>query len=126
MKRSNQRPPLSEVQMEIMNIVWERGEITVGDLWQELSLRRPVARNTVLTHMMRLEEKGWLLRRANGNLFQYSAAVERAGVLGQMVSRLVDTAFAGSAEGLVMSLLDGRGITKKEAARIRTLIEKSG
>ena len=117
-------PPLTEAQVEIMNAVRERGEATVSEVWNDLSSRRPWARNTVQTLMVRLEEKGWLKHRAEGNAFVYSAAVERRRALRQAVSRLVDTAFAGSAEGLIMALLDGRGITPEEAARIHRLIEK--
>jgi predicted transcriptional regulator len=118
--------PLSERQLEIMNLVWERGETTVGDVWVALTRRSKIARNTVLTLMQRLEEKGWLRHRAEGNVFLYSATRAKEGVLGKMVSRLVDTAFQGSAEGLVMTLLDARGVSSRELARIRDLIERAG
>jgi len=84
-----------------------------------------VARNTVLTLMTRMEAKGWLRHRAEGNAFHYMPAAAREGALGQIVARMVDTAFGGSAEGLVMALLDGRGVSKGEAARIRALIQKA-
>src|SRR2546423_525410 len=47
-------PALSEAQLEIMQLVWERGEVTVTDVWSVLAQRRGVARNTVLTLMDRL------------------------------------------------------------------------
>jgi predicted transcriptional regulator len=111
--------------MEIMALVWERGEVTVAEVWEALRAKRRVARNTVQTLMTRLEEKGWLKHRAEGKTFCYSAAAERESALGQVVSRLVDTAFAGSVEGLVMALLDGRGVSAAEAARIREMIERA-
>jgi BlaI family penicillinase repressor len=117
------RPPLSPAQLEIMNVVWRRGEVTVADVWDAISRKRPVARNTVMTVMARLEKKGWLRHRAEGQTFFYSAAVERSNALGELVSRIVDSAFAGSADGLIMALLEGRGISAEEAARIRTMIE---
>lgn len=118
-------PQLSETQLEIMTVVWDCGEVTVGEVWKQLSAQRPVARNTVLTLMERLEKKGWLKRRAEGNLYHYSASVSREQTLGKMVGRLVDTAFAGSADGLMMALLDERGVTREEADRIRDMIEKA-
>ena len=118
--------PLSERQLEIMNIVWKRGQTTVADVWEALTSRSKIARNTVLTLMQRLEEKGWLRHRAVGNVFFYSATREKEGVLGNMVSRLVDTAFQGSAEGLVMTLLDARGVSPQELARIREMIDRAG
>ena len=119
------RPPLSEAQMEIMNAVWDRGEATVADVWKAVSARRKVARNTVLTMLVRLEEKGWLCRDDEGHAFRYRAAVPREATLGTMVGRLVDTAFGGSAEGLVLALLHGRGISKEEARRIRKMIDQA-
>jgi len=117
------RPALSEAQLEIMNVVWAGGEVTVTDVWAELARRRRVARNTVLTLMDRLEKKGWLTRRADGQTHYYSAAAPRAATLGNVVSRLVDAAFAGSAEDLVLALIEGRGVSADEARRIRRLID---
>ena len=65
MSRSTQ-PPLSEAQLEIMNVVWDRGEATVAEVWKALAARRKVARNTVQTMIARLEERGWLKRRGDG------------------------------------------------------------
>lgn len=118
-------PPLSPAQLEIMNVVWDRPEVTVGEVLEILAARREIARNTVQTVMNRLEERGWLKRRKVANAYRYAAAVPRETTLQRMVSQLVDTAFEGSAEGLVMALLEGRGVSEDEAARIRALIEKS-
>ena len=111
--------------MEIMNVVWNRGEATVADVWKALVSRRKVARSTVLTMLMRLEEKGWLSCDEEGHAFRYRAAVPREATLGEMVRRLVDTAFGGSAEGLVMALLHDRGVSKEEAKRIKKMIDRA-
>lgn len=119
----NDLPALSETQLEIMQIAWDRGEVAVTDVWTVLSGRRAVARNTVLTLMDRLEKKGWLKRRAEGQAHYYSPTVPRQSTLGGVVQRLVDSAFAGSPEALVLALIEGRGVTKDEADRIRKLID---
>ena len=118
-------PALSEAQMEIMNEVWDRGEATVAEVWKALSPRRRVARNTVLTMMMRLQERGWLLCESGEHAYRYRAAAPRAAVQGMMVRRLLDSAFKGSAEGLVMALLDGRGLSSDESKRIRDMIRRA-
>lgn len=118
--------PLAEGQLAIMNVVWDRGEATVADVWKELAARRPVARNTVQTMMARLEKAGWLDVRADGLAFRYRATRPREAALGSMVRRLVDSAFGGSAEGLVLALLHGRGVSREEARRIRAMIDKAG
>lgn len=123
MEPADERTPLSEAQLEIMNLVWDRGEATVAEVWKALAVRRKVARNTVQTMMVRLEEKGWLRSQTEEHAFRYRAAVPRPAVQGMMVRRLLDSAFGGSAEGLVLALLDGRGISKAEAGRIRALIQ---
>jgi predicted transcriptional regulator len=122
-RRINDRPALSEAQLEIMHVVWAHREVTVTDVWTVLTRRRAVARNTVLTLMERLEKKGWLRRRADGQTHYYTAPAPRATTLGRVVHRLVDAAFAGSAEALVLALLEGRGISAEEAQRIRQLID---
>jgi predicted transcriptional regulator len=125
MAKSKMPPRLSEAQLEIMNVVWDHGEVTVGEVWRALSARRKVARNTVQTMLVRLEERGWLRCQTDSHAFRYSAAVPREATLGTMIRRLVDTAFGGSAEGLVMALLDGRGVSRDEADRIRTMIDRA-
>ncbi len=125
MSESSQLPPLSEAQMEIMNVVWNRGEATVADVWKALVSRRTVARSTVLTMLMRLQEKGWLFCDEEGHAFRFRAAVPREATLGEMVRRMVDTAFGGSAEGLVMALLHDRGVSKEEAKRIKKMIDRA-
>ncbi len=118
-------PQLSEAQTEIMNVVWEQGEATLAQVCNALALRRELARNTVQTQLTRLVEKGWLLHRAEGKAFYYRATVRREDARSRVVKRLVDAVFGGSAEGLVMTLLDGRKLSREEADRIRALIERA-
>jgi BlaI family penicillinase repressor len=121
----NELPSLSPGQLEIMDVVWRHGDATVAEVWKALSARRQVARNTVLTMLARLEEKGWLARRADAHAHVYRATVARETALGTMLDQLVETAFGGSAEGLVMTLLQGRKISKEETARLRALIDQA-
>lgn len=125
MKLSRKLRPLSEIQTRIMSVVWERGEASVNDIQAAMSTDAARARNTTLTLLSRLEKKGWLRHREKGNTFYYSAAVERRKTLAEMIRRLVDNAFGGSSEGLVMALLDEHNITPEEAGRIKTMIAKA-
>ena len=115
--------PLTDAQREIMELVWERGEITVSEVRDALAQRRELARNTVQTMIVRLEEKGWLKHRQEGRTFVYSAKRPRTVSLGAKVSQMVDHLFAGSAEEMVTALLEYRGLSSEEAERIRTMIE---
>jgi predicted transcriptional regulator len=118
-------PPLSEAQLEIINIVWDQGKVTVGKIWMALAKRRSVSRNTVSTMVTRLEEKGWLHHRVIGGTFLYSATYPREKVLPGLVHRLVDAAFQGSAEGLVLMLLEGGRLSAEEVERIKAMLEKA-
>jgi predicted transcriptional regulator len=123
MARASHRSPLSPAQLEIMNIVWSRGEASVAEIWQELSSRRDVARNTVQTMIARLAEKDWLTYRQEGNAFVYTAKQPRQTAVGSLVRKLVQSAFDGSASGLVLSLLEEQKLTKEEADEIRRAID---
>lgn len=123
-RRKKLPPPLSEAQMEIMEIVWERGEVTVAGVWKTLAERRNLTRNTVQTLMSRLDDRGWLKHRADGKTFYYRAAHPQQVAQRQLVRNLVKSAFGGAAEGLVMALLEN-GVSPEEAQRIREMIEKA-
>ena len=125
MARLHSLPPLSDAQLEIMRVVWDRGEVAVGEVWEALSQQRPIARNTVQTVITRLAQKGWLKHRKQGRAFLFRAAAPRDATLRGMVRRLVDTVFSGSAEGLVLAMLEGRGLSREEADRIRKLIDNA-
>jgi BlaI family penicillinase repressor len=118
-------PTLSETHLEIMNVIWEQGECSVAAVWNVLHLRRGVSRNTVHTLIVRLEEKGWLTHREGQNGFVYSATVSRDSVQRKSVQTLIDTVFNGSAESLVLTLLNAGPLSEAEADRIRQLINKT-
>ena len=116
-------PPLTKQQREIMEIVWSLGEVTVNEVRERLA--RELARNTVQTTMVRLEEKGWLKHREEGRSFIFSAKVPRTVSLGARVAQMVDQYFTGSSEEMVTALIEYRGLTSQEADRIRKMIEQS-
>ena len=120
---NNPLVPLSEAQQEIMEIVWDAGEVSAAEVRAALTSSRPVARNTVQTLMTRMHEKGWLKYRSIGRAFLYSAAVPRATSLGEKAKGLIDSVFGGSAEDLMTALIEYRGLSKKEADNIRRMLE---
>jgi BlaI family penicillinase repressor len=125
MPKKKMPPPLSDGQLEIMEVVWDRAEVTVTDVWHELQSSREIARTTVQTTMLRLDERGWLKHRSEGKTFLFSAGHPRGASQRQIVRRIVDTAFQGSADGLVMTLLEERGISDEQAERIRAIIAEA-
>ena len=115
-------PELTPAQSEIMEIIWERGEVSASTVRKVLSRTRAVARNTVRTLLERMEEKGWITHREEGRTFLYSAAQPRQATIGQKVQEVVETVCGGSAEALVTALLDYRGLSSGELDRIRQML----
>lgn len=112
---------LSAAEREIMEVVWERGEVTARQAREAFS--RDVARNTVRTLLERMESKGWVTHREEGRTFVYSAARPREESIGRKVREIVDTLCGGSPETLVAALLDFRGLRPGELERIRKMLE---
>lgn len=122
----NDASPLTDAQREIMEVVWAHGEVTVTEVREALAeQQRDLARNTVQTMMVRLEERGWLQHRERGRTFVYAAAKPKTVSLGAKVSQMVDRLFAGSPEDLMTALIEYRGLSADESERIRAMIEQA-
>ena len=121
----NDRLPLSDAQKEIMELVWERGELAVSEVWEILARRREVARNTVQTTLVRMEEKGWLKHRVVGRTFFYSATQPKGAARRHAVTELLQSVFLGSADEMAVALLENASLSKAEADRIRVLIDEA-
>src|SRR5215813_9051087 len=124
-KKQPDLPELSPAQREIMEIVWERDEVTANEVRRILARTRSVARNTARTLLERMEAKGWLKHRAEGRTFLYTAARPRHDTIGQKVREIVETVCGGSPETLVAALLDYRGLRPDELTRIRQLLDEA-
>ncbi len=124
-KKPIELPELTPAQGELMEIIWERGEVSASDVRRVLSRTRAVARNTVRTLLERMEEKGWITHRRDGRTFLYSAAQPRQTTIGRKVQEVVETVCGGSAEALVTALLDYRGLSSGELDRIRQLLARA-
>ena len=116
---------LTPVQLEIMEVVWagEPQGATVGEIWQTIRSSRPVARTTVLNLVDRLQKRGWLKRRKDGNGFRYVAAAERRQTKARLAQEFVESFFDGSTSNLVMSLIHCDGIEAADVDRLRRLLE---
>ena len=124
-KKKPELPPLTERQLEIMEVVWESGEASVFEVREALSEHRDVARTTVRTLMERLEASGWLTHRVVGRTCFYTASVPREATVGQKVLDVVDRVCGGSPEQLMSALLEYRGLKKDEIDRIEAMLEEA-
>jgi BlaI family transcriptional regulator, penicillinase repressor len=119
------KTPLSRGEREVMEIIWDRGEVGVLEVTEILNRSRPVARNTARTLMERIKEKGWLTHRVEGRSYLYLPTVPREESLGQRVMDMVNKACGGNPEKLMMALLQYRGLSDDEAKRIRKMLDEA-
>ena len=105
-----------------MKIVWERQSSTVRDVYEALLQRRHVAYTTVMTMMKILEQKGYLNRSQVDRAYVYRPTQPKNRVIGAMVKDFVNRVFNGSAEPLLVHLIEDRHLSDAEIEEIRRLI----
>jgi len=121
-KKSEQLTPL---ELEIMHVLWETGPANVQIVQQKLP--RELAYTTVQTMLNILQRKGKVKRALKDRAYFYKPVVSRSQVVGQHMGDIVDRLFGGSAESLVMSLVEAKHLTPEKLARLRKLLdEESG
>ena len=116
---------LTEAELRIMNVLWDRGAATVHEVLQALTEKPPLAYNSVLTIIRILEKKGYVKHEKDKRAFVYMALVDRKDATRSEVRRLVSRFFGDSHELLVLNLLEEQSIDAEELARVRQLLEKS-
>lgn len=116
---------LTPQELEIMKVVWQLGEATVRDVYEDLLERRKIAYTTVLTMMKVLEGKGHLKRRQDDRAHVYRPAVPEAAVVRSMVREFVDRMFDGAAHPLLVHLVEDRRLSKKELEELARHIEEA-
>jgi len=108
-----------------MKIVWRLGRATVRDVYEALRERRKIAYTTVMTMMNILEQKGYLKKHQQDRAFVYRPAQPRKRVIGSMVREFVDRVFNGSAEPLLVHLVEDLHLTESDLEEVRRMIKAS-
>jgi predicted transcriptional regulator len=115
---------LTEGELRLMHVLWDRGRATVGDVVSALPGRRIPAYNTVLTMLRILETKGYVRHDKEGRAFVYEPIVDRQQARRSAVKRLLAQFFEGSAGQLVVNLLDEEEIDRQDLQRLKALVEQ--
>jgi len=118
------RHQLTELQLAILRVIWDRSEATVQDVWEALHAERGLAQTTVATMLSRLERRGVVTRRAQSRQYHYRAAVTEREVQHSMVGELTERLFDGDVTALVQHLLTGKDVSPGDIAKIRDMIER--
>ena len=120
------RPQPTDAELAILSVLWDKGPCTVRDVNDRINEAKPTGYTTTLKFMQLMAEKGLLLRDDSQFRHVFRPAISEEKTQKQVVSSLVDRAFAGSAAKLVVRALSARKIPDEELARIREMIDEMG
>src|SRR5882672_4650625 len=118
------RPQPTDGELEILQVLWQRGPSTVRDVYEELKRAKPVGYTTVLKFMQLMAEKGLVRRNEEQRAHLYESKVPRESTQRQLVGDLLDRAFGGSAMQLVMQALSAKPATPAEIDQIRQMLDR--
>ena len=126
--KTNEIPQPTEAELEILTVLWKQGMATVREVNDKLNEQRTdgkeIGYTTTLKLLQIMFEKGLVSRNADARTHIYSAAMAQTDVQRNMLQRLVDTAFQGSAMQMVMQALGDHDASTEELQEIKALIEK--
>jgi len=114
---------LTPLELEIMHVLWEAGPANVQMVQQRL--KRELAYTTVQTMLNILHRKGKVKRTLKDRAYFYKPAVSHKQIVSQTIGDIVERLFGGSAESLVMSLVETKQLTPEKLARLNKLVEES-
>ena len=114
----------TEAELEILNVLWAQGPATVREVHEKLALTKDTGYTTTLKLMQNMLEKKLVSRNADSKVHVYTAIVDKEQAQGQMVQKMIDSMFNGSAMQLVMQALGNHKTTKKELDQIKEYLEQ--
>jgi len=114
---------LTPTELEIMSVLWEIGPANVQTVQQ--NLKRELAYTTVQTILNILHRKGKVKRALENRAYIYKAVVSRRQVVNHAIGDIVDRLFGGSAESLVMSMLETKHLTPQRIAKLNEILKAS-
>jgi len=115
---------LTEAELRLMDVLWQRGSATVQEVLDSLPLDQPLAYNSVLTTIRILEKKGYLGHTKDGRAYIYKPIVERQDATRSEVRHLISRFFKDSHEMLVLNILEDESIDADELRRLRGLLKE--
>ncbi len=116
---------LTELQIAILRVLWERGQATVADICDALKPERGLALTTVATLLSRLERRGVVAHETRARQYVYRALVTEADVRHSMVRELTEQLFDGNVTALVSHLLSEREISPGDLQRVQAMLERA-
>ena len=119
-------PKLTPAEFEIMDAVWKSGKLTVTEILRQVNAanNRDLKRSTIQVQVGRLEEKGWLTHRREGNKFIFQSTVPRSEASAAIALDIGERVFGGSCVELVKAFFRRSAVSPEEIKQLRELIDK--
>ena len=117
---------MTDGELRLMNVLWERGQATVGEIVEALNARPKPAYNTVLTLLRIMEKKGYVSHRKEGRAFTFLPKVDRADASRSALQTLVNRFFEGSPRLLMLNLLEDEQLPPDVLRELKERIEEAG
>lgn len=123
-QRKKRLPRPTDAELAILRVLWQYGPSTVRQVRDVISAEKPTGYTTVLKLMQIMTEKGLVTRDESRRTHVYQPRVPAEGTQRQLVVDLLERAFEGSAEKLVMQALSATKVSPEELAKIRTMLDE--
>jgi BlaI family transcriptional regulator, penicillinase repressor len=118
------RPPLTDLENEIMQIIWEHGPLPVEAVYEALLPSRKLKESSVRTMLRRLEKKGYLSHENLGRSYIYRAGEAPQSLAARAVRQIIDRFCRGSVEELIAGMVDAKVLSDKEIGQLAQLAQK--
>lgn len=119
------QPKPTESELEILNILWEKGASTVREIHEVLEQTKESGYTTTLKLLQIMHDKKLVKRDASSKTHIYRANISQEDTQGQMLKKMIDTVFNGSAMDMVMQALGKHKASKDELEQIRQYLEQA-
>jgi BlaI family transcriptional regulator, penicillinase repressor len=118
-------PALTDVEAQVMAVLWRLNTASVGEVVTALNERRAVTYSTVQTILRILETKGYVTHDKVARAFVYRAVIDERQARRRALRHLVSRLFEGSPSLLVLNVLEDEDIDPAEREQLRKLIERA-
>lgn len=115
---------LTEAELRLMNVLWEKGPSTVQQILEELPKKPALAYNSVLTTIRVLEKKGYVEHAKDGRAHVYIPLIGRQEASRSEIKHLVQRFFGSSQEALVLNILEERHVDQEELQHLQKLLSE--
>jgi BlaI family penicillinase repressor len=119
------RSPLTELESEVMQVVWDSGPCPVEAVYEVVSQKRDLKETSVRTILRRLEQKGYLRHEEQGRAYVYRAAEPARSLAARAVRQIIDRFCKGSVEDLVSGMVEGKMLSKAEMDRLEEFVRNA-